>query len=103
MQQAHGANVFDSSSQGTTDHLHRIALDNVLPTFSITSMGYPGSQRALKLTEQYIYKLEVSIQTGNTRNTGCRNRDRSDNNDAISGSWCTNSLKKMLQDWFNIS
>lgn len=46
------SNVFDSSSQGTTDHLHRIALDNVLPTFSITSIGYPGSQQALKLTEQ---------------------------------------------------
>ena len=46
------SNVFDSSSQGTTDHLHKIVLDNVLPTFSITSIGYPASQQALKLTEQ---------------------------------------------------
>ena len=46
------SDVFDSSSQGTTDHLHQIVLDNVLPTFSITSIGYPASQQALKLTEQ---------------------------------------------------
>lgn len=46
------SNVFDSSSQGTTDHLHKIVLDNVLPTFSIASIGYPASQQALKLTEQ---------------------------------------------------
>jgi len=46
------SNVFDSSSQGTTDHLHQIVIDNVLPTFSITSIGYPASQQALKLTEQ---------------------------------------------------
>ena len=46
------SDVFDSSSQGTTDHLHQIVLDNVLPTFSITSIEYPESQQALKLTEQ---------------------------------------------------
>ena len=63
------SDIFDSSVVGIIDHVNIINLDDNTPTFAVDSIVYPGTQQALKNTEQaevlYMYTNteEIEVQS----------------------------------------
>ncbi len=63
------SSIFDSSTAGTIDHINTIKLDNNTPTLVVDSIDYPGTQQALKNTEQaeilytYTNTEEIEVQS----------------------------------------
>ncbi len=63
------SDIFDSSTVGIIDHINTINLDDNTPTFVVDSIDYPGTQQALKNTEQaeilytYTNTEEIEVQS----------------------------------------